>query len=207
MSSRHNSAPRKRPSQPSTVLARLGANGAGDTAGDEAKALAEDSADGQGVDELAIREQFISDFGAFLREEPGIDQEELGYVMQVFRQAVMDAPLGSGLTPARPEDFTSALDAMTAAGLIDSSSRISAERQIREAFAPLETEEVQIALEYARRIHSDGEEAALEWLQERKNQLAASGESDGVVPARAAPRLAHSVTQGRARKPRGPPRQ
>lgn len=163
---------------------------------------------GAGEAELAIRRQFIENFEAGLLDEPGIDREDIAYIMQFFRQAIMDAPLGSGLTPARPEDFSEALNAMVAGGLLDETTRIDAERQIREALAPLDTEEVQLALEYARRLETDGEERALEWFMARRKEIetqSVAKKANG-SPTAAAAAAGHATTRSRARRPRGPPK-
>lgn len=160
-----------------------------------------------GESELATRREFIEAFEAGLLEDPGMDREDVEHVMQFFRQAVMDAPLGSGLTPASPEDFAESLNAMVAGGLLDETTRIDAERQIRDAFAPLQTEEVQIALEYARRLQSEGEERALEWFMARRKDVQDQqvAKKANQSPDAAAAAAEYSTTRSRARKPRGPP--
>ncbi len=171
------------------------------------RADSESDEEQSGEAELSIRRQFIDDFEAGLREEPGIDRDDIDHIMQFFRQAVLDAPLGAGLQPATPEDFAAALNAMVAGGLLDESTRVDAERQIREAFAPLETEEVQIALEYARRLKSDGEERALEWFMARRKDVetqSVAKKTNQSVTASAASEK-YSTTKSRARRPRGPP--
>lgn len=151
------------------------------------------------------REQLIDQFGQSLREQLGQDNAELEAVLEHFRQTVEDVPLEPHLAGPDFNTWIETLEALEQNGLLDEDERETLIRQFRDAMAPLQDREAQIALEFAGRLERDGEEKALEWLSAQ--QRTSSDDGTGKAPESAAGSGGkQEITRSRSRRLRGPPR-
>lgn len=81
-------------------------------------------------------------------------------------------------------------------------------RQINQALAPLQRRESQLAMEFSRRLETDGEEAALAWFRSASDASRDGATARVAVPATHADNVAvlrTDVTNSRSRRLRGPP--
>ncbi|MGY0633268.1 hypothetical protein [Luteimonas sp. A478] len=156
--------------------------------------------------EEGLRQQVIADFEASLRESSSLDDGDLDGLLETFRQAVEDTPLDVALTPFDPEDLTLALNGLVDNGVLAEDERNDLSRQIDDALGPLQTPDVQMAMEFASRCERDGEEAALEWFQNERRRSEESGQED-VAPADVSGMPGRdSIVNSKSRRLRGPPR-
>jgi hypothetical protein len=152
------------------------------------------------------REQLIDQFGQSLREQLGQDNAELEAVLEHFRQTVEDVPLEPQLAGPDFNTWIETLEALEQSGLLDEDERETLIRQFRDAMAPLQDREAQIALEFAGRLERDGEEKALQWLSAQ--QQASDDDGAGTAPTGSAAGTGgkQEITRSRSRRLRGPPR-
>lgn len=152
------------------------------------------------------REQFLEQFGQSLRGQLGQDNAELEAVLEQFRQTVEEVPLEPHLAGPDLNTWIQTLEALEQGGLLNEEERETLIRQFREAMAPLQDRQAQIALEFAGRLQRDGEEKALEWLQAQQRQTS-DDDGTGMAPESAAgPGGKQEITRSRSRRLRGPPR-
>lgn len=81
-------------------------------------------------------------------------------------------------------------------------------RQINQALAPLQRRESQLAMEFSRRLETDGEDAALAWFRDASDASRDAASARVAVPATHADNVAvlrTDVTSSRSRRLRGPP--
>ena len=156
--------------------------------------------------EEAMRQQVIADFEASLRETSSLDGGDLDGLLETFRQAVEETPLDVALTPFDPEDLALALNGLVDNGVLAEDERNDLSRQIDDALGPLQTPDVQMAMEFASRCERDGEEAALEWFRNERSRSEDANQG-GVAPADASGLPARdSIVNSKSRRLRGPPR-
>ena len=167
----------------------------------EAQAGEHDSAELADKDS-ALKQRAVSDFEASLRAQSGLDSEGLEFILQNFRQAIDEAPLDPGLMPLDADSWAQTLNGMVANGLIDEDERNVLARQFEQAISPSQGKDAQLALEFARRLQSDGEQSAMEWLATQGKPSRKSSE----VPSRdVVADGKQSITKSRSRRLRGPP--
>ena len=167
---------------------------------DESPAVSEPSK------EEALRQQVIADFEASLRDQSSLDDGDLDGLLETFRQAVQETPLDVALTPLDPEDLALALNGLVDNGILAEEERNDLSRKIDDALAPLQTPDVQMAMEFASRCERDGEEAALEWFRNERSRSEDANQG-GVAPADASGLPARdSIVNSKSRRLRGPPR-
>lgn len=156
--------------------------------------------------EEALRQQVIAEFEATLRGSSSLDEGDLDGLLETFRQAVEETPLDVAVTPFDPEDLTLALNSLVDNGVLAEDERNDLSRQIDDALGPLQTPDVQMAMEFAARCERDGEEAALEWF---RSERAGSGGfvQDSIAPVDVSGLPDRdSIVNSRSRRLRGPPR-
>lgn len=150
------------------------------------------------------REAVVDKFEASLRTQSGLDEQERDFMVRHFRKAVAEAPLE--LDPAGPDRnvWIETLETLVQNGLLAEEERETLVRQFNEATSPLQSREVQVALEFAQRIQRDGDAKALEWLAAQQaspdGQAAAGISSPGATPI-----IKQAITRSRSRRLRGPP--
>lgn len=188
-------APRKRPAPNIGVASQAAVQ-----VQDESPAVSEPTK------EEALRQQVIADFEASLRDQSSLDDGDLDGLLETFRQAVQETPLDVALTPLAPEDLALALNGLVDNGILAEEERNDLSRKIDDALAPLQTPDVQMAMEFASRCERDGEEAALEWFKNERIKLEQSGQEDAAPAATSGMPDRDSIVNSKSRRLRGPPR-
>ena len=188
-------APRKRPAPNIGVASQAAVQ-----VQDESPAVSEPTK------EEALRQQVIADFEASLRDQSSLDDGDLDGLLETFRQAVQETPLDVALTPLDPEDLALALNGLVDNGILAEEERNDLSRKIDDALAPLQTPDVQMAMEFASRCERDGEEAALEWFKNERIKLEQSGQADAAPADASGMPDRDSIVNSKSRRLRGPPR-
>lgn len=148
---------------------------------------------GLDLDDLA------SQFDALLRADSSIDNDTRQSLSEHFRSALDEARVDGGADLA--EWKGTALDY---ADVDNETESAELTRRLDEALKPLQARETQIALEFSRRLQSDGQEEALAWL--RQQQAQEEPGSQTIPTADDHPRaLRTEVVGSRSRRLRGPP--
>ena len=152
-------------------------------------------------------EQKLAEFEAMLQAQPGMTEEGLELVLQGCRDALDNVSLQPELGVPQRNEWIASIDALIQQGALDQASGDALVRQIDAAVAPLESPDVQRALELAERIQRDGQAQAREWLETQSDQEA--GEALAQVRSNEAAVDSHpmreSITRSRSRRLRGPP--
>ncbi|QCO68607.1 hypothetical protein E5843_14030 [Luteimonas yindakuii] len=153
------------------------------------------------------REQKLAEFEAMLQAQPGMTEAGLELVMQGCRDALDNVSLEPALGVPQRNEWIASIDALIEQGALDQASGDALVRQIDAAVAPLESPDVQRALELAGRIQRDGQAQAREWLEsqsdnEASDDLARVRTNEAAVDSHP---LRESITRSRSRRLRGPP--
>ena len=198
--------PRQAPPRKRTALdpVRLGLN----VAADRDQAPPRGALDPQvGIDQL------LQQFESALREDPAIDSQTRELLQQQFKQAHSDADLGSGSgsVPAVLDRsvWLDAIQALQANGAVAENEVNELIRQFEQALQPLQRRESRLAIEFSRRIQTEGQEKALAWFRQETSK--GSAESTTVATPSpmlggASPLLRSEVIHSRSRRLRGPPK-
>lgn len=195
--------PPQRPS-PRPALQRPAMLGAGQVA-TPTQAKTGDS----GVDDL------MQQFNAALQDLQGdssLDPATRAALQQQFAQAMSDMGKAEGATAGIPDRsmWMDAVQALQASGEVSESEVNNLIRQINQALQPLQRRESQIAIEFSRRIQSEGQDKALEWFRAETGKVS-SESSTGTVhsspPSDVPPLLRSEVVNSRSHRLRGPPGQ
>lgn len=150
------------------------------------------------------REAVVDKFETSLRTRSELDEQERDFMVRQFRKAVADAPLQPDLAGPDRNAWIETLETLVQNGLLDEEERETLVRQFNEATSPLQSREVQVALEFAQRIERDGDAKAQEWLAAQ--QASQAGQAVAGMPSPGAtPIIKQSITRSRSRRLRGPP--
>src|SRR5690606_11034529 len=123
-------------------------------------------------------EAMLAEFESALRSEPGIGQDGLDFLMPFLRDAVEQASLQPFRAEIDPAAWKAAFDGIVGDALDDGEGSAMV-RRLNEAVEPLGDEKTQVALEFARRVQTDGQAAAIAWLEEHKKL---AGKADPQAP-------------------------
>lgn len=115
-----------------------------------------------------IRANVLATFESALREQPGLEGEELESLIDTYRKAIEETSLEATFRPYDPDDLAQTLNGLVAVGAIDEDDRNGLARQFEAMLEPLQDREVQVAIEFAERCERDGEEQALAWLEAQR---------------------------------------
>lgn len=171
-----------------------------------AEPVREDNAEQTAVSSLEqSKTKIIEEFESALREQPGMDDEGLEFLMGIFRKTVDETPLDASLAPTDPADFAKTLNLLVENGVLGEDDRNDLVRHCEESFAPLRDKDVQIALEFAERLSRDGESKAMEWLEAQQQASVEVPKTAVETAGRTGVALKQSVTRSRSRRLRGPP--
>ena len=139
----------------------------------------------------------------------GDDRDELG---RAFEQALQD--VASSQDQASSDVFDRStwhdtVELLRQGGFVEQDEADHLIRTLNEALAPLQRRESQLAMEFSRRVESDGQEKALEWFREasKANAEAAAKSQSGVPSGHSADvsPLRSDTVNSRSRRLRGPP--
>jgi hypothetical protein len=159
-------------------------------------------------------EELLRQFEGALHElenDPSMDVATRSLLRDQFTQAMRDVRHGSDAAVEIPDRamWMDALQALQASGDVASDQVDELIRQVNQALQPLQRRDTRIALEFSRRLSTEGEEKALAWF---RTQTAKSRAEDGesvsaVAPpvASVTPMLRGDVVNSRSRRLRGPP--
>lgn len=152
----------------------------------------------------SVRQRAVDDFKTSL-EKQGLGAEGRDFIVDHFRQAIVDAPASPKLVAPDPESWAQALNMLVESGLIDEDERNALARQFDDALLPIQQADAKRALEFAELVQRDGEESALEWLSAQEAQ-ADGADGRGLATSVAGTESAESITRSRSRRLRGPPK-
>lgn len=205
MAIRRNAPPRKKPSEQQTPMA-LGAK--------DAKSVEQSSSDG-GTSHFDAQEAargLLADFESALRGSSAGSTGEEQALTDQFAAALRDVA-ANGDFSAVPDKaaWQSAVEDLQQSGSLTPNESRDLLQQLDIALAPLEKQETKVALEFSRRMQSDGQERALAWLREQQEGSGEETEETSgsqIAPnSRPAQLSGDEITQSRSRRVRGPPRQ
>lgn len=155
--------------------------------------------------EAKLRKDLLAKLEATVRDNPDLDAEGREYLMEHYRNAVATAPIEPSLIvkPDRKQ-WIEMLESLQADGLASEEDVAVLVRQFDAAMSPLDSTELELAVEFARRCEQDGEEQALAWMESRR---AAAAESRRATAATDVDTRLQPAKPGarRMRSPRGPP--
>lgn len=165
----------------------------------------------QGFDPAALMGQLLGEFDAVLADNPAIDREMRDQLHTEFSRALEDAAATAATATADLPDRASWSDTVHALqenGAIGGDEANELIRTFESSLQPLERRESRVALEFARRLATEGEDKALAWFRNQAVE-ANAGVAEAVTPP--APRdaglaLRTEVVSSRSHRLRGPPR-
>ncbi len=166
---------------------------------------------GAGADLKAGMEDFLRQLDTALREDPSLDRDARDALMQQFEGA-MSAGNGGAPSIAALADrslWVDAVQSLQSSGAMGESEANDLIRQINQALQPLQRRESQLAIEFSRRLQTEGEEKALAWFRKEAATLNNSPEAERaaapVRPSADVSPLRSEVVNSRSRRLRGPP--
>lgn len=160
-------------------------------------------------------DDLMQQFNAALQDmqgDPALDPATRTMLQQQFAQAMSEMGKVEGAIAGIPDRamWMDAIQALQASGEVSESEVNDLIRQINQALQPLQRRESQIAIEFSRRLQTDGEADALTWFRQETAKLDAEDGEHAHSPAPAAhvsPALRSDVVNSRSRRLRGPPQQ
>lgn len=163
-----------------------------------------------GADLKAGMDDFLRQLDTALRDDPSLDRDARDALMQQFEDA-MGATNGHAPSIAALADrslWTDAVQSLQSSGAMGEAEANDLIRQINQALQPLQRRESQLAIEFSRRLQTDGEEKALAWF--RKEAAALNNAPEGERAASTRPSadvspLRSETIHSRSRRLRGPP--
>jgi hypothetical protein len=165
-------------------------------------------ASGAGTDPQAGLKDFLQQLESSLQDDPTLDRDSRDALMRQLEDSMGDAGANAAplATVADRAVWMDAMQALQASGAIDENDANDVIRQINQALQPLQRRESQLAIEFSRRLQTEGEEKALAWFRKEAAILAddAQTERSPLPPAEVAP-LRSDVVNSRSRRLRGPP--
>lgn len=196
--------PPQRPN-PRAALQRPAMLGATGPAASPAQATA--ALDDAGINDL------MQQFNAALQElqdDPSLDPATRETLQQQFAQALGDMGNVEGAAAGIPDRamWMDAIQALQASGEVSEDEVNDLIRMINQALQPLQRRESQLAIEFSRRLQTDGEEKALAWFRQSSKEVpqAAAVAQGSTAPSRGASNpLRSEVVNSRSRRLRGPP--
>lgn len=157
-------------------------------------------------------EALLGQFAAAIDEDASLDAETKEFLKHQFGAALEDTtPAASALEQLGNRTlWVDAVQALQDSGALAEREANDLVRQLEGALAPLQRRESRLAIEFSRRMQTDGEEQALSWFREQLQHgdaaEADSAANGGVRAPDPAPILRTDMTQSRSRRLRGPPR-
>jgi len=195
--------PRKRSAQE-----RLPHAVVGDVAQAPAPAQEEAGPDLEAQVQAGLAEVF-AEFQTLLKNDPALDEQIREQMENEVRNALKEAA-ASPVAASAPDhaDWTGAVETLKKAGAVEDDEANDLIRQLDGALQPLQKRESQLAIEFSRRLATDGQEKAIAWFQQASKEAAESQDDDSSAqPLDDSPAsLRNEVVNSRSRRLRGPPR-
>jgi hypothetical protein len=137
-----------------------------------------------------------------------LDAEQQRLLGDHFGEVMREAAANPGsAAPLERSDWLDAVEVLRGMGAIDESQGADLIRKLDHAMRPLQKRNVQLAMEFSRRVQEDGEEEALSWFR-AQSAAEASDDAGAASPPSGNERVlpaGNVVTQSRSRRLRGPP--
>lgn len=149
----------------------------------------------------------IDEFSKSLKDS-GLNAEQQQELSEEFAHAMQQAAENPGAAPPlQRSDWIEAVDLLQQMGAVDEAQGIELVRKLDQAMAPLQKRNVQLALEFGRRVEEQGEVAALAWFKEQSVEAEQSQDVANAPSLATDARLpgGNVITQSRSRRLRGPP--
>lgn len=163
----------------------------------------------QGFDPAALMGQLLGEFDAVLSHNPAIDHETREQLHGEFAKALQDAATTAATVAAQVPDrasWSETVQALQENGAIGGDEANELIRTFESSLQPLERRESRVALEFARRLTTDGEEKALAWFRSQATEASGGSTASSPVPQDPGAALRSEVVNSRSRRLRGPPR-
>src|SRR5690606_17314897 len=114
-------------------------------------------------------EQLLQQFESILEKDLGVDAELREAMQQQFGHALSEAAASPAATePPDRAAWMEAVQALHKSGSMDEDSANALVRQLDGLLQPLERRESRLAIEFGRRMQSDGADEALAWFREQR---------------------------------------
>lgn len=163
-----------------------------------------------GADLKAGMDDFLRQLDSALREDPSLDRDARDALMQQFEGA-MSATNGGAPSIAALADrslWVDAVQSLQSSGAMSESEANDLIRQINQALQPLQRRESQLAIEFSRRLQTEGEEKALAWFRKEAASLNNAPDAERAASTRPSAEvspLRSETIHSRSRRLRGPP--
>ena len=162
----------------------------------------------------AAQETLLGQFQDMLQQEGSLEREDREELARVFEQALQDASASSQSTASDAFDTSTwrdTVEMLLQGGFVEQGEADHLIRSLNEALAPLQRRESRLAMEFSRRVETEGQEKALEWFRQasKAGEESTTTRAPGAAPpdtAAGAPLRADTVNS-RSRRLRGPPGQ
>jgi hypothetical protein len=172
--------------------------------GESSQPAAAEAGDGFDVD--AAVTQLAGEFEQILGEDSGLDARFREELQAQFVAALRDAGAKQNelQVPDRAE-WRDTVQALQDSGAVESDDANELLRRFEGAMQTFERRDSRIALEFARRLQSEGEEQALAWYRAQNAGDAAFDADAPQAPGGDVHPIRSEIVNSRARSPRGPP--
>lgn len=170
-------------------------------------------ADG-GASQETAGQALLGQFQELLQQEGSLGHEDREELARVFEQALQDStssPSAAASDAFDASTWRETVEMLLQGGFVEQGEADHLIRSLNEALAPLQRRESRLAMEFSRRVETDGQEKALEWFRQASKagqEPAAARVSGAAVPERTtgSPLRADTVNS-KSRRLRGPPGQ
>ena len=165
------------------------------------------------VDSAPDMAELMQQFDAALQDlqnDPSLDRDMREQLRQQFAQALSDAGTGENAPAGIPDRavWMDAVQALQASGAVKESEANELIRQVNQALEPLQRRESQLAIEFSRRLQTEGQEKALAWFRKESKDTADAPRAEPAsrpAPSDKSRPLRTEVVNSRSRRLRGPP--
>jgi hypothetical protein len=158
--------------------------------------------------EAALNE-LLAEFENGLQDHHELDAETREAMREQLKQLMADAAATSGgaafNVPERSE-WVQAVEALQKSGELKEDDARDLMRQLDEALAPLERRESKLAIEFSKRLSTEGEDSALAWLKQEAAKLTETQKTPAPATRQNKSSLRSEVVNSRSRRLRAPPR-
>lgn len=154
----------------------------------------------------------LGQFQELLQQEGSLGQDDRDELARVFEQALQDSassPSSAASDAFDASTWRETVEMLLQGGFVEQGEADHLIRSLNEALAPLQRRESRLAMEFSRRVETEGQEKALEWFRQASKagqEPAAARVSGAAAPDRttASPLRADTVNS-KSRRLRGPP--
>src|SRR5690606_21791911 len=162
----------------------------------------------------AAQDALLGQFQELLQQEAGLEREDREELARVFEQALQDAstsPQSAASDAFDTSTWRETVEMLLQGGFVEQGEADHLIRSLNEALAPLQRRESRLAMEFSRRVETDGQEKALEWFRQASKagqEPAAARVSGAAAPERTTGSpLRVDTVNSKSRRLRGPPGQ